>query len=52
MSRPVERARRGTWVVGSKNESRGQARSWQYQRYMDYRRSTAPGDGGVNASRK
>lgn len=44
-SRPVERACRGTRLVASKNESRGQAGSWQYHRYLDQRTSTAPATG-------
>ena len=44
-SRPVERARRGTWAVDSKNESRSHAGSSQYQRYLDQSTSTAPATG-------
>src|SRR5687768_11598048 len=45
LSRPVERARRGTWAVDSKKESRAQAGSSQCQRYLDQRTSTAPATG-------
>jgi len=44
-SRPVDRARRGTWAVDSKNESRGQPRSSQYQRYLDQSTYTTPATG-------
>lgn len=44
-SRLVERARRGTWGVDSKKESRSQARSSQYHPYLDQNTSTAPATG-------
>jgi hypothetical protein len=41
-SRPVDRARRGTWVVELENEGRGHVRSSQCKRYFNQRTSTAP----------
>ncbi|MBB6405679.1 hypothetical protein HNP00_003009 [Arthrobacter sp. AZCC_0090] len=38
----VERARRGTWALDSKNESLSHPGSWQYQRYLDHSTSTGP----------
>jgi hypothetical protein len=39
--RLVDRARRGTWGVDSKNDSRPQAGSSQYHRYLDHSTSLA-----------
>jgi hypothetical protein len=44
-SRPVDRARRGTCAVDSKNESRARSVSPQYQRYLVQSTSTGPATG-------
>jgi hypothetical protein len=49
-SRLVERARRGTCGVDSKNDSRSHAGSSQYQRYLDQSTSTGPAT-GISRSR-
>ena len=46
----VDRERRGTWDVDSKNDSRSHAGSSQYQRYLDQSTSTGPAT-GISRSR-
>src|SRR6478672_6984965 len=50
LSRLVDRERRGTWGVDSKNDSRSHAGSSQYQRYLDQSTSTGPAI-GISRSR-